>query len=226
MTSGICDYCGMPLEEIRIPVLLNNENVFVGWKECGCEGEQEAIAEEEYRKNQKEERKRERMLGQLIVNSRIPKRYQNAELDDESLYETAFKDGLYIFGGVGTGKTTNACAIGLRAIHSGKSVLFYKAYELSSLSITEFSELAKADLLIIDDIGSENTSEWNNTRLRIAIDGRYDSMRPIVITSNYSKDQLKKLLLRNVKDMTPKAIVSRLTEMTKEVKIYGEDMRK
>lgn len=226
MARGICDYCGKELEPIIIREFLGKHDVHVGWRQCLCEGEQEAIAEAEYRKNQKEERERERILGQLIVNSRIPKRYQNAELDDESLYETAFKDGLYLFGGVGTGKTTKACAIGLRAIQSGKSVLFYKAYELSSLSITELSELAKADLLIIDDIGSENTSEWNNTRLRMVIDRRYDSMLPVIITSNYSKDQLRKLLLRNVKDMTPRAIVSRLTEMTKEIKIDGEDLRK
>lgn len=231
MTRGVleiikvCEYCGKELRPLILPELMGKKNVQVGWKDCGCEKEQEAIAEAQYREMQKEERKKEQRIGHLIVNSRIPKRYQNVDLEDESLYEMAFKDGLYIFGDVGTGKTTKACAIGLRAIQSDKSVLFYKAYELSSLSIVELSELAKVDLLIIDDIGSENTSEWGNTRLRIAIDGRYDSMLPIVITSNYSKDQLKKLLLRNVKDMTPKSIVSRLTEMTKEVKVDGEDMR-
>lgn len=226
MTNGVCEYCGKELEPIILEEILGKAGVCVGWKQCGCEKEQEAIAEAERRKIQREARKKEQRLNNLIANSRIPKRYQDAELEDESLYDTAIKDGLYLFGDVGTGKTTKACSIGLRAIQSGKSVLFYKAYELSSLSVSELSDLSKADLLIIDDIGSENTSEWGNTRLRIAIDSRYDSMLPIVITSNYSKDQLKKLLLRNVKDMTPKAIVSRLTEMTKEFKIDGEDLRK
>lgn len=224
MTQGICYYCGKELEGIY--VVLFGEKRRVGWKQCGCEGEKQAIAKAEHWKLQQEARKHEQRIRNLIVRSRIPKRYQSAELDYESLYATAFEQGLYLYGDVGTAKTTKACAIGLRALQSGKSVLFYKAYELSSLSVSELKELAKVDLLIIDDIGSENTSEWGNTRLRIAIDSRYDSMLPIVITSNYSKDQLKKLLLRNVKDMTPKAIVSRLTEMTKEIKVEGEDMRK
>lgn len=226
MTRGICEYCGKELRPLILPELMGKKNVQVGWKDCGCEKEEAFFAQQERLQNEYEERRKAERLEYEIARSRIPKRYQNVDLEDESLYETAFKDGLYIFGDVGTGKTTKACAIGLRAIQIGKSVLFYKAYELSSLSVAELSELSKVDLLIIDDIGSENTSEWGNTRLRIAIDGRYDSMLPIVITSNYSKEQLKKLLLRNVKDMTPKAIVSRLTEMTKEIKIDGDDLRK
>lgn len=226
MTNGVCEYCGKELEPIILEEILGKAGVCVGWKQCGCEKEQEAIAEAERRKIQREARKKEQRLNNLIANSRIPKRYQDAELEDESLYETAFKDGLYLFGDVGTGKTTKACSIGLRAIQSGKSVLFIKAYEVSELEKEDFGTLEKADLLIIDDLGSENTSEWNNTRLRMVIDKRYDSMLPVIVTSNYSKDQLRKLLLRNVKDMTPKAIVSRLTEMTKEVKMDGEDLRK
>lgn len=225
MSSGICEYCGRKLEPIIVS-LMNGKPTRVGWCKCGCDGEKEAEAEIERRQKEWTEMTRRLKLSRSLKASRIPKRYSGAKLNDLSLYETAFKDGLYIFGGVGTGKTTNAAAIGIRALENGKSVLFYKAYELSSLSVSEIIELSKVDLLIIDDIGSDNTSEWGNTRLRIAIDSRYDSMLPIVITSNYSKEQLTKLLLRNVKDMTPKAIVSRLTEMTVPYELSGEDLRK
>lgn len=223
MSKGTCEYCGKVLEPIIVNVFGSDQRV--GWKDCGCEQEKAFFEHQEYLQKQYNERRKAERLEYEITRAGIPKRYRDAVLDDESLYQTAFKDGLYLFGGVGTGKTTKACSVGIRALENGKSVLFVKAYELSSLSIAELSKLSKVDLLIIDDIGSENTSEWGNTRLRIAIDGRYDSMLPIVVTSNYSKDQLKKLLLRNVKDMTPKSIVSRLTDMTKEVKIDGEDMR-
>lgn len=220
-----CEYCGKELVPLLVDIL-NKQGVQVGWKECQCEGAKKAKAEELEKEAKLERERKNKRIKERISYSRIPKRYREAKLTDESLYEAAFKDGLYLYGGVGTGKTTKACSIGLRALEKGKSVFFVKAYELSELSKDEMKRLENSDLLIVDDLGAENTSEWNNTRLRMVIDRRYDSMLPVVITSNYSKDQLKKLLLRNVKDMTPKSIVSRLTEMTKEIKIDGEDMRK
>lgn len=226
MERELCEYCGKELEPIILPSLLGKTDVKVGWKQCNCDGALNAEAEIIAKEAERELARRSQRLIDKVSESRIPKRYREARLNDESLYEAAFKDGLYLYGSVGTGKTTTAAAIGIRALQSGKKVLFVKAYEVSELSKDELRKVENADLLIVDDLGAENTSEWNNTRLRMVIDRRYDSMLPVVITSNYSKDQLKKLLLRNVKDMTPKAIVSRLTEMTKEVKIDGEDMRK
>lgn len=221
--EGICEFCGKELEPFNVGF---GDSSFTVWRQCNCEGQKEDNLKREWEALEADKRLKAKIINERIEKSRIPKRYREANDVDELLYETAFKDGLYLFGGVGTGKTTIACSIGLRAIERGKKVLFVKAYEVSELIKDELSKIENADLLIIDDIGAENTSEWNNTRLRMVIDKRYDSMLPVVITSNYSKDQLKKLLLRNVRDMTPKAIVSRLTEMTKEIKIDGEDFRK
>lgn len=220
---NVCEFCGNKLEPIIVNIFGRNQHV--GWKDCGCDKEKAFYEQQEQLQEEYNARRRAERLEYEIERARIPKRYRSATLDDASLYETAFQHGLYMFGDVGTGKTTKACAIGIRAAESGKRVLFVKAYEIADLMKDESSRIANADLLIIDDLGAENTSEWNNTRLRAAIDQRYDSMLPIIVTSNYSKEQLKNLLLRNVKDMTPKAIVSRLSEMTKEIKIEGKDMR-
>lgn len=224
MQQMACEHCGKLKEPITVE--FSGRVMTVGWKSCNCDGALNAEAEKIANEAKRELAKKNKRLQELISESRIPKRYREAKDVDELLYTTAFKDGLYLFGDVGTGKTTISCSIGIRAIERGKKVLFVKAYEVSELIKDELSKIENADLLIIDDLGAENTSEWNNTRLRMVIDKRYDSMLPVVITSNYSKDQLKKLLLRNVRDMTPKAIVSRLTEMTKEIKIDGEDFRK
>lgn len=223
MNRGVCEFCGNELEPMIVNVFGSNQRV--GWKSCGCSGEIEFFKNQERLQEEYNRRIKEERLEFEIDRARIPKRYRRAAVDDATLYETAFNDGLYLFGDVGTGKTTKACAIGLRAVQNGKSVLFVKAYELADMMKDDHNRIGTVELLIIDDLGAENTSEWNNTRLRAAIDRRYDSMLPIVITSNYSKDQLRKLLLRNVRDMTPKAIVSRLSEMTKEIRIEGKDMR-
>lgn len=220
----ICEHCGKELEPIIVSY--QGKDYPVSFRRCECHGAVKARKIEEAR----EAIRREREFKSKLYLSGIPERYWDADkiIPDERLDE--LKDrGLYLYGGTGTGKTTLACALAQRAMREGYTARFVKAYQLPALFRTyddAAETLATPHLLVIDDIGSDAATEWGNTRLRAAIDARYDSMKPTIVTSNYSKDQLAKLLLRNVKDMTPRAIVSRLAEMTDSIEMDGEDLRK
>lgn len=218
-----CEFCGEVMEPLFCEAM--GKRYFVGYRECSCEGAAKARLEHEKAIVDRRARENADKFARLIAKSGIPERYREIIVKSKH-YKTALERGLYLFGGTGTGKTTIASQIGLQAIREGKTVRFIKAYKLPDVVNEDIGEITKPDLLIIDDLGADFTGEWSNTRLRAAIDDRYDSMKPVVITSNYSKDQLAKLLLRNVKDMTPKSIISRLSEMTESVEVNGKDYRR
>lgn len=218
-----CEFCGDVMEPLFCEAM--GKRYFVGYRECSCEGAAKARFDHERGIVEKRAKANADRFARLVAESGIPARYRENIVKSKH-YQTALERGLYLFGGTGTGKTTIASQIGLEAIRDGKTVRFVKAYRLPDVVKDDIDAITEPDLLIIDDLGADFTGEWSNTRLRAAIDERYDSMKPVVITSNYNKDQLAKLLLRNVKDMTPKSIISRLSEMTESVEVNGKDFRR
>ena len=101
---------------------------------------------------------------------------------------------------------------------------------------TSLEELMKAleevDLLILDDIGTENPTEWAAERLYLIVNSRYSAGKPIIATSNFNAAELVNRLKTRDKsgrliesDVTGQRIVSRLCEMCQPVKIGGVDRR-
>ena len=43
----------------------------------------------------------------------------------------------------------------------------------------------EADLLVLDDLGAEKTSEWVEETLNLIVNSRYSERRPTIFTSNY-----------------------------------------
>ena len=222
-----CEYCGADLEPLTVE--LKDRTFIVGYRACNCS---ESLEEEQARLDAQAEEEKRHEIDRLIAAfeaSGIPNRYRGCEKLVENLpelYETAFKDGLYLWGTTGTGKTTIAAAIGIRAIKNGRSVRFVDAYNISQMLFDgRGDEITRPDLLIIDDLGAEATGEWNNARMRSAINDRYNSNKPTIVTSNYSKKELAKLLTTDDMNMTSQAIFSRLSEMTKSLEIQGKDYR-
>lgn len=215
-----CEFCGKE----RLPIIqeLKDKKFTVGYHQCNCKKAKIKNYELDKLTKAAQEKERDLLIKKLIDISGVPKRYQDAELKDEELYKTALESGLYIYGGVGTGKTRTASAIAIRAAYEGKRILFLKAHKLSSFNI---DDVTIPDLLIIDDLGADNVSEWSNSRMRAVIDDRYDSLKPLIVTSNYSKVELSKKLHKE-NDHTALAILSRLREMTQSYKMDGEDRRK
>jgi DNA replication protein DnaC len=140
--------------------------------------------------------------------------------------------GLWFTGPVGTGKTTLAMLVSKAALDAGRSVAIYSLPRLLAEIRTTFDEssrrsytelldrLAAVDLLHIDDVGAEKTSEWVLEQLYALINGRYEDQRAIVITTNLETPDA---LAEQIGERT----VSRLMEICGDaLHLHGPDRRR
>ena len=106
-------------------------------------------------------------------------------------------DGWLVFiGRVGCGKTHLAAAIANRALARGSRVLFSTVSDLldhlratftpNSTEVYDhlFQEMREAELLVLDDLGAQQSSPWANEKLFQLLNYRYNSQFPTIITTN------------------------------------------
>jgi DNA replication protein DnaC len=103
---------------------------------------------------------------------------------------------LVLSGGNGCGKTHLAAAIANHCFDQGWAVCFSIVPDMldhlratfaptSSVAYDHlFSSMRTADLLVLDDLGAEQTSSWANEKLFLLFNYRYNSRLPMVITTN------------------------------------------
>jgi DNA replication protein DnaC len=111
--------------------------------------------------------------------------------------------GLLLIGREGTGKTHIAVAVLKDVIARGFTGLYWNVPELflelrrlmnESAELTEsdlFDEARRADLLVLDDLGAERSSEYVTDRLYVLINGRYGDDMPTIVTTNRGFDELR-----------------------------------
>lgn len=87
------------------------------------------------------------------------------------------------------------------------------------------SEFINCNVLIIDDLGKENPSEWVLEKLYYIINERYEYNKPIIITTNFTKDQLIDIFTVGKNKSSIEAIMSRLNEICLTIKIFDNDYR-
>jgi DNA replication protein DnaC len=136
--------------------------------------------------------------------------------------------GLWFMGPVGTGKTTLAMLVSKAALAAGRSVAIYSLPRLlNEIRDTHRAErshvelldrLIAVDLLHVDDVGAERTTDWVLEELYSIVNGRYEDQRSIVITTNLTD---RDALCEQIAERT----VSRLTEMCDELPVGGHDRR-
>jgi DNA replication protein DnaC len=138
--------------------------------------------------------------------------------------------GLWFEGTVGTGKTTLAMLVSRAALDAGRSVAIYSLPRLLAEIRATFEEgaegsyvgfldrLAAVDLLHVDDVGAERSSEWVLEQLYAIVNARYEDERSIVLTTNLEQSELEEQIGRRT--------VSRLKEMCDPLPLYGEDARR
>ncbi|MDQ3607340.1 MAG: ATP-binding protein [Actinomycetota bacterium] len=138
--------------------------------------------------------------------------------------------GLWLFGDVGTGKTTLAMLVSRAALEGQRSVAIYSLPRLLAEIRTTFDpdgdrsytelldRLAAVDLLHIDDVGAERTSPWVLEQLYAMINARYEEQRSVVITTNLERDALG--------EQIGERTVSRLEEMCDVLPLFGHDARR
>ena len=135
--------------------------------------------------------------------------------------------GLWLQGDVGTGKTSLAMLVSKTALELGRSVAIYSVPRLLSRirrtydadageqSYLEFFDrLTSVDLLHLDDLGAEKSSEWVLEQLYAIVNERYESERSILVTTNLDEPKLE--------DQIGKRTVSRLAESCKVLWLADE----
>ena len=131
---------------------------------------------------------------------------------------------LLLNGNPGTGKTFLARSIGSECLKQNKSVLYLSVVEyIDSLKPdyvgTPFKQYAViSDLFILDDLGTEYSSEFSKTELNYIIDKRLNDKKSTIITSNIAPNKLK--------DRYLDSMCSRLINMYKNVHLSGVDLRR
>ncbi len=137
--------------------------------------------------------------------------------------------GLYFCGDVGSGKTHLAVAV-MNELITRKRVpsLFVTVPELldnlrgsyndPGRNLDEWMDAVKnADVLVLDDLGSERVTEWVRERIFVIVNHRYREALPTIFTSNIGPEELPTQLGERT--------ASRIISMCEGVELTGEDYR-
>jgi DNA replication protein DnaC len=137
--------------------------------------------------------------------------------------------GAWFMGDVGTGKTTLAMLISKAAIAAGRTCAIYSLPRLLNVlrdtigsedgTLDLLDRLATVDLLHLDDLGAENSSEWVLEQLYSIVNTRYEDERSLVITTNLDPEQLAEQIGART--------VSRIIEICGDpLPLFGHDHRR
>ena len=139
-------------------------------------------------------------------------------------------DNLLLYGGAGRGKTFLCNCIAKDVLEQGKTVLYLTAGQLfRQLEEIRFhrdeeeempdwdAELLGADLLIIDDLGTEFSTVFTTSELFRIINDRKLKKKPVVISTNLDYKALM--------DQYSDRVMSRIIGDFVTLKFFGEDIR-
>lgn len=181
---------------------------------CQCQREaeeQRKAAEERQRRMERIKRRKAQGLQDryLYDYTFANDNGQNPLMDKARAYVENWKEayrnntGLLLFGDVGTGKSFFAGCIANALLDQDVPVLMTNFPTILNRLTGMFSEdkadfiasFDEYDLLIIDDLGVERSTEYAMEQMFFVIDSRYRSRRPMIITTNLKLSELKTCLI-------------------------------
>ncbi len=190
---------------------------------CGCT----ASKLEEKRMSALLERSNLKSLGGKTFASFAPQDHQQPAYNRAREFAENPDGWLVMLGSYGTGKTHLAAAIGNRRLELGEPAVFVVAPDLldhlrstfSPTSETTFDKLFEsvrsAPLLILDDMGTQTTTQWASEKLFQILNYRYMNRLATIITTNVPLDDLGDRLASRMAD----------PELSIVVSIAGPDLR-
>lgn len=173
-----------------------------------------AEAEEKARQDREAASRRQTELERLLKASAVPVEYVGKGFDDfrvenkacgealrqARLYAENFeriKDagaGLFLYGSTGTGKTHLACAVLQELAKRGVDGVYAMTWQIvRAVKAADFKEdplqpFIDASILVLDEVGVQNGSRFEETVLYPLIDSRVGLRRPTIFISNVQPD--------------------------------------
>lgn len=224
------------------------------------EAEERAAKEAEEAKKMRE--RVQRLLGESGMNARFLQRTFDAYIQTPEnrtalricrQYADTFRDklprnnpnpgrnGLFITGPMGTGKTHLAAAISNQLMREGTPVICMTMIDLLDRIKRTYEERRQygdesegdildaykdVPLLVIDDMGKEPATPWAVSKIYAIINARYEAYMPTIVTTNYTDEELVgRLTAKDGDETTAAATVDRLREMCAGIMTTGESWR-
>ena len=145
--------------------------------------------------------------------------------------------GIYLNGSFGSGKTYLVAALFNELAKKGvRSILIYYPEFLRSLKASfqtnydeQFNSIKKVPLLLLDDIGAENCSNWSRDEvLGPILQYRMDNHLPTFFTSNLTLDELENSLAMTssgVDKVKARRIIERIKQLTTPLELISKNRR-
>jgi len=173
-------------------------------------------------------------IGKYLQSGGVPPKYltassENLQVDKYKKIISGYEDGgLFMWGSAGSGKTYVAVCIMKKLLEQGKSIIFrsvprllleikdtFNGQEYSDKELIEY--YSRHDYLLLDDLGAEKCTDWVLQTLYMIIEYRDSHLKPTIITSNLSLDEIRHKLSDRIS--------SRIAGMCEVIKLNEEDLR-
>lgn len=137
--------------------------------------------------------------------------------------------GLLFFGGVGTGKTFYACCIANALLEKCVPTLVTNFPRILNRIQSAgwgderkdfYDRLQRYELVVIDDLGAERSTDYAMEQIYTVIDTRYRSGKPLIVTTNLSPSEIK-----NPGNIGYERIYDRIMQNALPVKMIGASRR-
>ena len=145
--------------------------------------------------------------------------------------------GIYLHGSFGSGKTYLIASLFNEMAKKGvKSILIYYPEFLRKLKSSfqtnyneQFENIKRIPILLLDDIGAENCSNWSRDEvLGPILQYRMENHLPTFFTSNLTLDELEKALSitsSGVDKLKARRIIERIKQLTVVQELVSKDRR-
>jgi DNA replication protein DnaC len=236
-----CPKCGDPIE--RVTYLPGFNRYIKGPVVCSCKKVSIESKEIEEQNREKQLRLKQIIKNSLMDSKFKQCRFENWDhkRGTEKIFNIGTKYaanfpkmkkegiGLLIYGPPGNGKTYASSCIANELMDNLTPVICISINGLLDRIKQTFNtwgkegeetilrSLSNADLLIIDDLGTEQDKDWHKTTVYNILDSRYRNGLPLIVTTNFPLEELKEKYHERTYD--------RLTEMCTPIKNEGKSIR-